>query len=215
MGDPAQQIDADALSDLPRALEAGSDRQIARELLFAARLDGFETVGQLHDHIERMSCPERRQLLDRARERVGLATTEQVDQRRRFEVTNRNARLTAGQESEWQICAADSCTAIPLDPTTGIPTTTKAKRWFCRAHRDQAQPGDLQPRPLRIRRAPSGALVEVDEAELAREATAEESRRRQREAEVAERQTEAAELDAHERAKRDQLDRELPPGFPR
>lgn len=52
------------------------EREIARSILFGfATEPGFETVGDVLDHIEGMSSPERRRLLDEARVDAGLATT--------------------------------------------------------------------------------------------------------------------------------------------
>jgi hypothetical protein len=214
MRDPDEPLDVDAITDLPQALEAGSDRQIARELLFAARLDGIETVGQLHDMIERLSGPERRQLLDRARERVGLDTTETIDARVRVEVATRNARLAGSSESPWQICAEPTCREIPINDL-GAPIPVDVRRWWCRAHRGQSQPADMEWRPLAIRRPASGALIPWDEVEQANEAAAAASRAALREAELAERQTEAEELAERDRAARARVEREVPPGVPR
>jgi hypothetical protein len=215
MRDPDEPLDVDAITDLPAALETRSEQQIARELLLAARLDGgFQTVGEVHARIEAMSGAERRQLLDRFRRRVGLDSTEKIDARRQVEMASSSARLTAAKESPWQVCHGEGCGQIPINEL-GLPTTTEARRWFCRDHRDQAQPGDMQPRPLRIRRAPSGALVEYDPDELAREATAEASRAALRETQQAERQVEAQERRDAERAARERVEREVPDGVPR
>ena len=58
--------------------------------------------------------------------------------------------------------------------------------------------------------APSGAIIEVDPVELAREQTAAESRRVQQEAELADRAAEAERIREHQAAVDAQADRELP-----
>jgi hypothetical protein len=72
-------------------------------------------------------------------------------------------------------------------------------------------------RPARLAYCPSGAgFIDLDEqeAEAARAEEEERSRRARREAREAERRVEAAELAEHERAWRERLRRELPPGMP-
>jgi hypothetical protein len=67
--------------------------------------------------------------------------------------------------------------------------------------------------PLRLAIGPSGQIIDLNEAEAdeARERALEESRRRQRESEDADRAVDAAAVDAHQQACREQLQRELPP----
>jgi hypothetical protein len=87
------------------------------------------------------------------------------------------------------------------------------RRWFCNAHRDQAQPGDLEPRGSGIRISASGALVPVDPDEEARAAAAAESRRNRLADEAALRAVEAAEQAEHKRLRDEAFLAELPAPF--
>ena len=68
----------------------------------------------------------------------------------------------------------------------------------------------MEPRPLRLRYSPSGAIVEYDPDEEARAAAAEESLRRQHEDRLAERAVEAAAMREHDEARATAFRRELP-----
>jgi hypothetical protein len=72
----------------------------------------------------------------------------------------------------------------------------------------------MEPRPSRLRFSPSGAIVEVDPQEDARQAAQAERRERQHEEELAVRRVKAAEHDEHERLREEAFRRELPPGVP-
>jgi HNH endonuclease len=72
--DRDEPLDADALTDLPAALE-GEDRDVTRELMVQARLEGARTVGDVLDRVEAVGPRGRRQLLDEARTALGLPTT--------------------------------------------------------------------------------------------------------------------------------------------
>jgi hypothetical protein len=146
-------------------------------------------------------------VLDGARRRSGLALTAEVEFQERHEVDQRNAQVTAGATSGWQLCRAADCNVSPVN-SAGAPVPTPARRWFCPAHVDQAQPGDLDERPFPLRRSLSGALVEYDPDEEAREAARAASRAAQPEAQRAERQLEAEELAATQRALDERFRRE-------
>ena len=188
------------------------ERGPAREIVFAAMLDGLSTAGQLLDHLQAMDTHERRQLLDNARQQAGLESIADVEAGMRAEVASRAGEIIASQYDP-QLChgrTADGnfCNALPLN--NGVPAATNTKKWFCEAHRGQARPGDLDPLPSPWRYSPSGAIVEVDPIELARDQTAAESRRVQQEAELAERATEAEAIREHQAAVDAQANRELP-----
>lgn len=78
-----------AVGDLARNL-TGEDRAVARQLALDAAMNGMRTVGDLLDGMERASATERRQMLDRARERVGLPDTKTAEARERFEAINQS-----------------------------------------------------------------------------------------------------------------------------
>src|SRR5512132_2513144 len=120
IGDPDQPLDADALSDLPSALPPGEQRELARDLLLQGRLDGLETVGAVHDRLAGMSPSQCRRVLDGARRRSGLALTAEVEFQERHEVDQRNAQVTAGATSGWQLCHAADCNVSPVN-SAGAP----------------------------------------------------------------------------------------------
>jgi hypothetical protein len=184
---------SNSLSEVAEAARAlpTDEARIVRALVLDEITGGqATTAGELLDKLEQASPGERRELLDAARLKVGLPDTETVEGRRRFEAASAAATAQAGAESGWQFCHAEGCDAIPMNHL-GAPTPTDAARWSCPAHRDQAAPGDMDPRPSRLRYAPSGAIVEVDPVEDAKQAAAEESRRRQLEHQAADRVAEA------------------------
>jgi hypothetical protein len=101
----------------------------------------------------------------------------------------------------------------------GLPTTAEVdahKRVEAASRSALPHRAATTGRPVRLAYSASGAIVDLDEgeAEAARARVEERSRRAQREAREAERRAEAAELAEHERAWRDRLRRELPPGMP-
>src|SRR5262245_15048798 len=72
-----------------RALPDPEARLVLRELVLAAAIAGDRTAGDLIDRLERSAPGDRRRLLDRLRERVGLPSTGDVEATRRFEAANR------------------------------------------------------------------------------------------------------------------------------
>ncbi len=123
----------------------------------------------------------------------------------------RNALVTAGATSQWQVCASADCGAVPVDKLDGRPVPSDVRRWWCPEHRHLAGETDMQQRQPPFRLSPSGALVEVNEAEEAREAVRAASRGAQRDARQAERQLEAEEWAAAKRSMDYSRERELPP----
>lgn len=206
---------SDALVDVAEATRElpTDDARITRQIVLGEILDGtVASAGELIDKLDGLDPHERRQLLDAARERCGLPTTVELEDQRRFEAANASARLQGAKVSEWQICPAEGCGAIPVNQL-GAPIPTTARRWWCEAHRDQAAPGDLESRPSPLRISESGAIVEThDDGEHAREAAAAESRRSQLEAQAGDRQAEADAIRQHREAADADMDRLLPPG---
>lgn len=83
--DRDQPLDATALTELPRTIEDREEREIARQVLIDAKLDGAQTIGDVVSRFERASPPERREMVDRARESVGLPTLDDIEATERFE----------------------------------------------------------------------------------------------------------------------------------
>ena len=209
-GDPAERLDARTIWELPNALDSHEEKMVCRELLAACRTAGMRRVGEVTLGLEQLTVDERRSLLDGLRRRCGLKSATQIDDERRYERANEASAARAAANSGWQVChAAEGCDQVPLNES-GIPCETSARRWFCLAHRDQAAPGDLEPRGPGIRISESGALVPVEPDEEARAAAEAESRRRQHEDKAAAREHEAAEMRENERRREAAFESELP-----
>jgi hypothetical protein len=188
----------------------GDERDVMREIVIEAMTGGMRTAGELLAYVGALEPGERRALLNQARAACDLPPTSEVEALERMEVASKSVRNDGG----YQIChgrTADhlECNAVPMTDY-GVPQRVNVNRWFCAAHRDQAKPGDMDPRPAPWRYSESGAIVPTDPVEQAREAAAAESRRRQREALMADRAAEAAAISEHRDAVADQHRRELP-----
>lgn len=176
---------ADLSSNVLEAERAGSlssdDAAVAHELVIVAAQSGMQSAQHIEMVLEDMTPDVRRWALDRIRERAGLKTTSQADAIAAAEAATRAAQLRA--PAPIPVCAANGCQAIPIDAATGAPTPVNANRWHCPEHADQAQPGDMEPRPrVTMRFTASGAYEPgPDPIDAAREATraADEIRRRQ------------------------------------
>jgi hypothetical protein len=121
------------------------DRRVVQHLVLEAHVAGDDRVGHLLDRLSAMKRQERRQVLDDAREACGLERSEDIDSREAFE--HRNRTLPRGRDRLgrcFQVCHAEGCTVHPVGPS-GEWIPHPAARWFCEAHRDQAEPGDLDP----------------------------------------------------------------------
>ena len=190
------------------------ERDVSREIVIGAMTDGVRTAGDLLDRLDSLEPAQRRQLLDHARQECGLPSIADVDARARAEMASQAGAVVASQYQP-QLChgktpAGLACNAVGMTDY-GVPAWTNARKWFCAAHAGQARPGDLDPLPCPYKYAESGAIVEVDPAEIAREQAAAESRARQEHARLADAAAEAA-IDAQHQAAIDaQHQRELPP----
>lgn len=84
---------SDSLADVAeaaRALPAGEERDIARQLALGALIDGTAaSASGLLDHIEKLGPAQRRLLLDQARVAAGLEPTATVDARARAAAASR------------------------------------------------------------------------------------------------------------------------------
>jgi hypothetical protein len=210
--DPASPVTE--IAECARHLPDEAERAVVRQLALDLQLDhGCRSVGDAVSVVESADPAARRVLLDRARQRAGLPTTDEAEAHQRFEAASRAARVSGGASSAWQMCGEPSCNQAPVNHL-GAPVPVDVRRWWCEAHRDQAQPGDMQPVGSGIRISESGALVPDDPNSEAREAASAESRRRLHDDRVAARQVEAAEAAESERLRAAAFRRELPPGIP-
>jgi hypothetical protein len=94
---------SDSLSNVAvaaRALPTDEDRAVCRQLVLREITGGTaKTAGELLDKLEKASPSERRELLDRAREKAGLPTTGDVEFREEHERIQRNTRLAETRPS--------------------------------------------------------------------------------------------------------------------
>ena len=144
-------------------------------------------------------------MLDRARRGCGLPTTTVADEQERVA-----ALVRPGRGPTLQRCAIPTCATVPTNGL-GVPTTVDARRWHCPAHEHLAGDRDMAPHGSGLRYSESGAIVPIDPAGDAAEREREASRRAQRQAEAEIRAVEGAAVAEHERARDEQLQRELPP----
>lgn len=187
------------------------DRSVARQIIFDAATSGMDTAGDLLDHLDALTVPERRALLDAARVACDLPTTETVDAGRAVEAAS--AAGLARMESGLMACAAADCHVVPTT-ASGALRPVDCRRWWCDAHRHLAAEGDLDPRPSPWRLSASGAIVPNDPAAESAEAAAALSRQAVEASKLADAEADAAELAATERARAEQMRRETPLGVP-
>ena len=156
---------ADSLSAVADAANALSpdEARVQRQLVLDAAMDGVATAGDLLDHLERLAPAERRALLDRTRVRAGLPPLREARKTEVPPVAEEPERDQSGYA--FQNCAV--CGVQPLDPSTGAPLRTRARRWHCSAHEHLAAPGDLDDWTSRIVLGPSG-YVDLDALEAER-----------------------------------------------
>jgi hypothetical protein len=154
--------------DAARETMDGEELQVTEAVAFDAMARGTTTARVL---LEELESPEnRRAIVDRARQKAGLPSLEALEEARAITLAARDdpPRLQQGPPRDgrgraMQECAAEGCTRISLDDH-GNPGPVAAKRFFCPAHVDQAEPGDLEPLPsMPMRFAPGGGLAVSDE----------------------------------------------------
>jgi hypothetical protein len=213
----------DAVDDIREAIPDRDESAVARQILLDAAIDGTERVGQLLDWIDSCEPAERRALLDQARERAGLPTTERAEAIERFEIANKAlAGAGAGQlrDGSGRIearCAHPDCRRFEPDESgfPGAAARVEATRWWCGDHR-AGHEADLEPYAgSRLGYSGSGLIVDLDELEIERERAAleAESRRRQREHRTAAARAEGAELAESKRLADEAWAREMPRGI--
>jgi hypothetical protein len=164
--DRDQPLDAAALDELPRAIEDREEREVVRQFLVNAKLDGDQTMGDVLRRFEDASPAGIRAIVDEARAGVGLDTLDDHEAHEKF--VAHNAALRTGPQRDrlgraHQVCAAEDCTVHEVD-ASGVWVPVPHSRYWCRAHVDQAQPGDLDPiPPARINLATMSPCVSPQE----------------------------------------------------
>jgi hypothetical protein len=182
------------------ALPDPEDRQVVQQLVVDA-IGTFATAGELIDHLDALSRPERRALLDRARVASGLDPVADVEGHRAF--------LRANEEiARRPRPPLPACAVCGINPTGagGMPAEVpRVRRWHCPEHEHLAQAGDMDPPTLPI--SPHFQFADPAEVERERRAHARRAEEdRQRREERALRACEAREV---ERLPEEQVEREL------
>ena len=221
---PYRDRDALALSEIYDAageVLGDEDARVAQQLAYDALIRGTSTVGQLLDELEAVGPAGRRQLLDQARQNLGMRTTHGEEQWRNYEAANAGGSSEPPRDSQGRIeaiCSEPGCRRFEPEPT--MPQVIKhvhCRRWYCEKHRDgheqEMKPWDGQPR---VALSMSGLGITFPE-ETAREAERRrvqaESLRHQREAEEARRRGDGERIAKLERARDEQMRREQPRGL--
>jgi hypothetical protein len=195
-----------------RHLPTDEDRQVCRQLVIGALMRGARTVDDFLTELEGLQPAQRRELLDEARGALGLDSTKDVEDLRRYELANTYGHRHAEQTSAWQLCGADDCNASPVSEL-GVPIASTVRKWHCVQHRHLATADDLRPLGPRLGYSPAGVIVDLDEQE--HETAFAQAEQRTRDAERAAREAAAAavqqELVDLDEARRERFRRELPP----
>lgn len=126
------------IADAARTLE-GDDRATARALVVEAAIEGIETAGGLLDHVEQLDPDQRRGLLDRARTRAGLPTTESVGDDARIESAQRSARARAQSGRLARYAYTDVGTLVDLNERDDEIAREQAREESRRHQREQLE----------------------------------------------------------------------------
>jgi hypothetical protein len=160
------------IADVVEGIENEGRRAVTRELLEGLSFrPGVSTFADAIDLLERSDDQQRRELLDRARQKAGLETTGEVERREavaRLIKDDPPRPAAQGPQRDQggravQVCAEPGCeTFAPGDGSIG---PVAAKKWWCRAHQANAAEGDLDPwSPPPVRMDPVTGLPKMTEA---------------------------------------------------
>lgn len=136
---------------------------------------GIRNAGDVLTAIDRATPAERRELLERARASLGLASIESIETRQAVERATTTSKLRGRGSSHWQACA--HCMNVPMGPS-GETIPSPHRRYHCPDHLHLASADDLEPPGPWLVMSATG-IVDLDEQERgAREVEAELERRR-------------------------------------
>jgi hypothetical protein len=139
------------IADLHDAIRKSSEltdeeRQVANAIAYGALERGTVRAAEL---VEELKGTGAREIVDEARQSLGMNTVGEQEAAERFE--RENANLPPGRDADgrcFQGCAAENCNAYPLDEQ-GIPVPVKDRIWWCSQHREMAGPDDHLPPEVR------------------------------------------------------------------
>jgi hypothetical protein len=121
------------------------EARVVQHIVLEAHAAGDDNAGHLLDRLGDLEPEQRRQVLDNAREACGLPRSEDIDRRERFTRLQQAQPVSRDRQGRsYQTCHAEGCASYPTGPS-GEWVLHPARRWFCDAHTDQAEPGDLDP----------------------------------------------------------------------
>jgi hypothetical protein len=169
--------------DAARSLPTDDARATARQVVLALAADGSSAVGDALAVLEHASPSERRAMLDDARAAAGLPSTAEVDRQRA--AAHRVEPIEDEPERDelgacYPVCAEPGCRAFPVDPSTGAPQRSRARRWRCSEHA-AGHEDDMRPWTSPITIGPSGLRdLDAEEVEAAAQAREAERHRLQR-----------------------------------
>jgi hypothetical protein len=155
----------------------GGERELAVAVVVQALWRGTTRAVDLQKELEGAGA---REIVDKARESIGLRTIAEEEADQRFE--RENANLPPGRDAEGKAfmgCADPNCNAYPLNEM-GVPAKVVDRVWWCDRHRDQAGPEDhLPPEPKYVWDMATMSLRAIGKE---RERLLEEDRERERKA---------------------------------
>jgi hypothetical protein len=213
----------DSLADVGadgRHLPDVEEREVVRGLIAEAHQLGDRTAGDLLDRLERADPAERRALVDKARLAAGMETLSEIEAHERWLAAQPLPSPAPPRDERgfsFQLCHAPRCSATPIEPSTGLPGKTAARRWWCQEHGHLAAEGDMDDYEVGsgLSLGPSGIVNLAEQrAEAIQERERERSRQARREAREAEKAEAEAQHRADEAARRERLRRETPTGMP-
>jgi hypothetical protein len=181
--DPDDSI-ADVHDAIRKSPELDDDeRRIADAIVYRALERGTTRAAQLVAELEGAGA---REIVDEARESIGMKTLGAEEADREFERVN--AALPPSLGPRFMVCAAENCNVYPLNEL-GVPVEVPDRIWWCQRHQDQAGPDDhLPPEPKYVIDPATMSLravgaererLEEEDRERVRKAAEREQRRRE------------------------------------
>jgi hypothetical protein len=122
------------------------ERELAQAVVFQALERGTTRAVDLVAELEGADA---REIVDEARQSLGMNTVGEQEAAERFE--RENANLPPGRDAEgrcFQACAAENCNVYPMNGM-GVPTPVVDRIFWCDAHKHLAGPDDHLPPELK------------------------------------------------------------------
>lgn len=147
------------------------ETEIVSSIVFDALGRGVTRVGGLLDELDQLGPAGRREVLDRARQEVGLPSTATVDAQAAAAAAPSIQVSSAPLRDMWgrplQSCHEPGCGAFPQDQH-GAVLGSNAVAWFCPAHREGHEEEMKDRESPKVLALPGGGFYVEDETEVAR-----------------------------------------------